>query len=54
MLVVNNPAFFPYYYLVHELQAADIKVIGALGDSLTVSTAVFPCLEGEEPLSIST
>uniref|UniRef100_A0A8B9DEE5 Phospholipase B1, membrane-associated n=1 Tax=Anser cygnoides TaxID=8845 RepID=A0A8B9DEE5_ANSCY len=27
---------------VHELQPADIKVIGALGDSLTVSTAVLP------------
>lgn len=30
---------------VHELQPADIKVIGALGDSLTVSTAVLPGLK---------
>lgn len=28
---------FYFFFIVHELRPADIKVIGALGDSLTVS-----------------
>lgn len=46
MSVINYYVFYySYSFLVHELQPADIKVIGALGDSLTVSTAIFPGLE---------
>lgn len=30
---------FIFYLLVHNLKPADIRVIAALGDSLTVSTA---------------
>uniref|UniRef100_A0A8C2TD65 Phospholipase B1, membrane-associated n=1 Tax=Coturnix japonica TaxID=93934 RepID=A0A8C2TD65_COTJA len=43
MSVINYYFFYySYSFLVHELQPADIKVIGALGDSLTVSTAISP------------
>lgn len=31
---------FSLYFLVHELRPADIKVVAAVGDSLTVSHCV--------------
>lgn len=40
---LNEPLEFPlnllflFYFLVHRIRPADIKAIGAMGDSLTVS-----------------
>lgn len=52
-LLPDHPSFY-LSVLVHELRPADIKVVAALGDSLTVSTELCQARAPAKPCAEST